>query len=357
MKRRTLGRTGLQVSEIGYGTWGIGNTSWIGADKRSSVQALIAAHDAGINFFDTAWVYGHGDAERLLGSVFGTSRDVIFASKVPPLNGAWPAIPGTRLSDVFPSRHVFEYLRKSLNNLHREAIDLYQFHVWNDEWCNDPKWPQLIDRLRRSGAVRFIGLSINDHQPENAIAALESGLIDTVQVIYNIFDQSPEDRLFPYCAAHGIGVIARVPFDEGGLTGQIRPDSTFPEGDFRNRYFEGNRKREVWERVQAIAEDLATSADQLPGIALRFCLSQPAVTTVIPGMRRAAHVLLNATASEQGPLSEEALQRLHAHRWVRNYYPPPVLRPRPPEPQMQHSSTLRSRIRSILRPPETPTSD
>lgn len=323
MNYRKLGRTGLMVSEIGFGTWGIGNTSWIGAEKRRSVQALIAAYDAGINLFDTAWVYGRGESERLLARVFGKSGHVIIASKVPPRNGVWPAMPGVPLREVFPRTHVLEYLRKTVSNLNRDAVDLYQFHVWNDHWIDDPEWPELIEELRRSGRARFVGISINDHQPENALTALATGMIDTVQVIYNIFDQSPEDRLFPYCMEHDIGVIARVPLDEGGLTGNIRPGTTFPERDFRNRYFEGERKREVWERVQRIAMDLGIGIARLPNLALRFCVSHPAVSTVIPGMRKAAHVRLNAAVTQEGPLPKDVLVKLRSHQWARNYYPPP----------------------------------
>lgn len=351
MNYRTLGRTGLRVSEVGFGTWGIGNTSWIGADKRSSVQALIAAHDAGINFFDTAWIYGHGESERLLARVFGKSNQVIIASKVPPRNHAWPAVSGIPLREVFPVSHVLEYLHKTTANLRRDAIDLYQFHVWNDQWISDPEWPELIRQLRRTGRVRFIGISVNDHEPDNALAALKTGMVDVVQVIYNIFDQSPEKHLFPFCSQHGIGVIARVPFDEGGLTGNIRPDTTFPDRDFRNRYFAGERKGEVWERVQRIAADAGISVEEMPNLALRFCLSSPTVSTTIAGMRKANHVRTNAAASDQGSLTEEMLRILRRHRWSRNYYPPPVVRSAAPDPEEQEHDTLRDRFRALFSKP------
>lgn len=321
MKYRNLGFTGLRVSEVGFSVWDIRNTSWLGADKRSAVQALIAAYDAGINFFDSAWVQGRGESERLLAQVFGKSANVIIASKVPPRNCIWPAAPTVPLRDVFPRTHVLEYLRKTVSNLRRDAVDLYQFHVWNDHWIEDPEWPELIEQLRRSGRARFIGISTNDHQPENALVALATGMIDTVQVIYNIFDQTPEDRLFPYCMTHGIGVIARVPFDEGGLTGEIRPDTVLPEQDFRSRYFEGDRKVEVWERVQGIAADMGISVSQLPNLALRFCLSHPAVSTVIPGIGEAVYVRSTAAAAEEDTLPVDIIQKLRTHRWERNYYP------------------------------------
>jgi aryl-alcohol dehydrogenase-like predicted oxidoreductase len=324
MKYRRLGRAGLQVSEVGFGAWGISKTSWIGADDQTSICALIAARDAGINFFDTALAYGHGHSERLLAKVFGKSEEIIVASKVPPMNQVWPAPGGIPLREAYPKWYVLESLRKSLTNLQREWIDLYQFHVWSDDWANDPQWLETVNEIRRSGQARFVGISINDHQPENVLKALETGLIDSVQVIYNVFDQSPEDRLFPYCQTHDIGVIARVPFDEGALTGAIHPGITFPAGDFRNYYFTGKRKQEVWERVQRLVSDVGIQLDQLPELALRFCFSHPTVSTVIPGMRIQAHVQSNVAAAEQGSLSEDMVNRLHKHRWVRNFYAPPT---------------------------------
>ena len=320
MKYRALGRTGLLVSEVGFGAWGIGQTSWIGADDETSVQALMAARDAGINFFDTALAYGSGHSERLLAQTFGKSRDMVIASKVPPKNGLWPAPSETPLQEAFPKAYVLECLGKTLANLQRETVDLYQFHVWWDGWAGESEWHETVQEIRRTGQARFIGISINDHQPTNVIRALETGLVDTVQVIYNIFDQSPEDELFPFCQKQGIAVIARVPFDEGGLTGKIRPGVTFPDGDFRNYYFAGKRKQEVWERVQRLAADTGVPLHDLPSLVLRFCISHPAVSTVIPGMRTAEHVVSNAATVNQGELAKEMLQLVRQHRWVRNYY-------------------------------------
>ncbi len=323
MKYRRLGRTGLRISEIGFGAWGIGQTSWIGAKDQDSIRALIAARDAGLNFFDTALAYGRGHSEQLIAQVFGKSHEVIIGSKVPPKNGLWPAASGVPLREAYPKSHVLECLQKTLSNLCRETIDLYQFHVWSDEWAGESEWLSTIEEITRSGMVKFIGISINDHQPENVIRALETKLVHSVQVIYNIFDQSPEDRLFPYCRAQDIGVIARVPFDEGALTGAIRPGVSFPIGDFRNYYFAGKRKQQVWKRVQLLVHDSETSVEQLSDLALRFCLSNPTVSTVIPGMRTPAHVLSNVSASDHGTLSENVVQRLRNHRWVRNFYAPP----------------------------------
>ncbi|HJS98139.1 MAG TPA: aldo/keto reductase [Terriglobales bacterium] len=320
MKYRQLGKTGLEVSEIGYGAWGIGQSEWVGAEDEVSLQALKAARDAGVNFFDTALAYGMGHSEQLIARAFGKSADVIIASKVPPKNFIWPAQPGIPLPDVFPKKYVLTSLDQTLKNLRRETVDLYQFHVWNDDWANNEEWLATVREIRASGKARFLGISINDHQPANSLKALATGLIDAVQVIYNIFDQSPDDKLLPYCQKHHIGVLARVPFDEGSLTGKIRPDTNFPKGDFRHQYFGGDRKQQVWDRLQRLTKDAAIPLDQLPQLALRFCLSHPAVSTVIPGMRSPAHVASNAAASDAGPLSPALLAKIHPHRWVRNFY-------------------------------------
>lgn len=321
MKYRELGRTGIQVSEIGFGAWGIGKSEWIGADDDTSLSTLKTARDCGINFFDTALAYGDGHSEQLLARAFGKSGDVVIASKVPPLNQVWPARSGTPLVKVFPRDYVLKSLEQSLANLKRERIDVYQFHVWNDEWADQEEWLNTLQDLRSSGKVRAVGLSINDHQPANSLKALATGLIDSVQVIYNIFDQSPEDKLFPYCRQNDIGVIVRVPFDEGSLTGNIRPDTTFVRNDFRNFYFKGSRKQEVWERISKILADTETSVADLPSLALRFCITDPTVSTVIPGMRTPERVHANVAVSDAGPLPQATMEKLRKHRWVRNYYP------------------------------------
>lgn len=320
MNYRRLGRTNLEVSEIGYGAWGIGRSQWVGAEDEISLKSLHAARDAGVNFFDTALAYGSGHSEQLLRRAFGTSPEVLIASKVPPKNMIWPAQPGSALKDVFPRKYALDCLDKTLANLGRESVDLYQFHVWNDDWAADEEWQSTAREMRSSGKARFIGISINDHQPANSLKALATGLIDVVQVIYNMFDQSPEDELLPYCRKNNIGVIARVPFDEGALTGKIGPDTKFPAGDFRNQYFGGKRKQEVWDHIQKLVQDTEIPLGQLPREALRYCLSDPAVSTVIPGMRTPAHVAANVAASELGPLAPALLTKLRRHRWVRNYY-------------------------------------
>jgi aryl-alcohol dehydrogenase-like predicted oxidoreductase len=321
MRYRALGKTGLEVSELGFGAWGIGGTMWIGADDDESLRAVRLAIEHGVNFLDTAYGYGDGHSEQLVGAAVRDSAETVYvASKIPPKNMQWPARPGARAEEAFPADWIVACTERSLQNLGLETIDVQQFHVWSDEWVGQGNWLDGIDRLKRDGKIRFFGVSINDHQPENAIRLVESGLVDTVQVIYNVFDQSPEDVLFPAVETARVGVIVRVPLDEGALTGSVRPETTFPEGDFRNRYFAGERKREVWERVQAIARDLDVEVERLAEIALRFCLSHPAASVVIPGMRSTRNVERNARAASAGPLEENQLTTLRRHRWVVDLY-------------------------------------
>jgi len=322
MKHRKLGRTGFDVSEIGYGAWGISGAQWIGATTNDSLHALRIAIEQGIDFIDTALAYGDGVSERLVGQVVRDAGGrVRVATKVPPKNRIWPARPGVGIEDVFPYDYIMESTEESLRNLNMDCVDLQQLHVWNPEWIQRDEWRRAFEKLKSSGKARAVGISINDHQPDTAIELIETGLIDTVQVIYNVFDQTPETNLFPACLKHNIGVIARVPFDEGSLTGRINESTVFPEGDFRNGYFKGDRKKQVAEHVDAIVRDLdLDDATGLPGIAMRFCLSSPAVSTVIPGMRSVSSVSGNVVASGQGPLPPEVIAILRRHAWNRNFY-------------------------------------
>jgi aryl-alcohol dehydrogenase-like predicted oxidoreductase len=322
MLHRKLGRTGFDVSEIGYGAWGISGIQWIGSSTQDALAALRAAVAGSIDFIDTALAYGDGISERLVGQVVReTGGRVRVATKVPPKNRLWPARAGIGIEEVFPYDYIIECVEESLGNLNLEAIDLLQLHVWNPDWVDRDEWRRAFEVLKKSGKVRAVGVSLNDHQPDTGLGIIETGLIDTVQVIYNIFDQTPEEKLFPACQKHNIGVIARVPFDEGALTGRITPTTVFPEGDFRNQYFRGERKQQVAERVAALLSDLnLTAADALPTVALRFCLSSPVVSTVIPGMRSLSNVARNIMASGQGPLPSDLHDILRRHRWERNFY-------------------------------------
>ena len=293
----------------------------MGARDEESLAALRLAVSLGLNFIDTALAYGDGHSEQLVGRVVRESAGKIYvATKVPPKNRIWPARAGIPLQQVFPEDYVVQSTETSLRNLGLETIDLQQLHVWNPEWTAREEWRNAFDRLKRSGKVRAVGVSINDHQPDTALDLIDTGLIDTVQVIYNIFDQTPQQRLFPKCIEKDIGVLARVPFDEGSLTGNITGSTTFPPGDFRNHYFRGDRKRQVEEHIGALLNDLKFTRDKLPETALRFCISPPAVSTAIPGMRSRRSVEANCRVPDEGALSPDVLDRLKHHAWTRNFY-------------------------------------
>lgn len=321
MEYRPFGSTGIEVSAIGFGAWGISGAQWIGADDRESLRALERAISEGVNFIDTARAYGDGHSERLVGRVVeGVSERVYVATKVPPKNLIWPAPDGISVDEVFPGEHVRSSTEASLRHLGMESVDLLQLHVWHDAWIGEGDWLETIQALRDEGKIRHFGISMNDHQPANGLQAVRERLVDSVQVIYNVFDQSPADELFPACREQGVAVIVRVALDEGGLTGRITADSEFPDGDFRNHYFGGDRARQVEERVNAIAADLGIETGEMAATALRFVLSEPAVSTVIPGMRSVRNVERNVAIADGRGLPAEQVEKLRSHRWERNFY-------------------------------------
>ena len=318
MRYRTFGRTGWQVSEVGYGMWGMGG--WTGSDDEESLAALEQAIALGCNFFDTAWAYGQGHSERLLGQVIKRANlersTILVATKVPPKNLTWPGKASTPIGEVFPPDHIRAYTEKSLKNLGVDTIDLQQLHVWSDAWADDPGWQRAVRTLKDERLVRAFGISVNRWEPANVLRALDTGLVDSVQVVYNIFDQAPEDKLFPYCQEHGIAVIARVPFDEGSLTGTLTRGATWPDGDFRNVYFKAPNLADTLERIERL-RPLVPEGMDLPELALRFIVHHPAVSTSIPGMRKPRHVERNLAASDGEPLPPRLLHALKAHRWDR----------------------------------------
>jgi aryl-alcohol dehydrogenase-like predicted oxidoreductase len=329
MKYRQFGRTGWQVSDIGYGMWGMG--SWSNSDDEESLSSLQAAVDSGCNFFDTAYAYGEGHSENLLGQIVKANSDkrLFTATKVPPKNQRWPALPEFTLEECFPPDHIEEYVHRSLKNAGLEKFDLVQLHVWQDHWVEDESWARKLDDLRSQGLIGATGISINRWEPWNGIRAVRKGLVDAVQVIYNIFDQNPEDELFPACAEMNVAVIARVPFDEGTLTGTLTKESKWPEGDWRNTYFVPENLNASVARADALKQLLGewntnhTNGAKLsmPEMALRFILSNPTVSTIIPGMRKLRHVESNVAASDAGPLPDELREKLKVHRWVRKPAP------------------------------------
>ncbi len=321
MKYRKLGKTGIDVSEIGYGAWGIGGQQWLGGQDDESIAALRRAIELGLTFIDTALAYGKGHSEKLVGEIVkSTPHKIWVATKIPPKNQLWPARPGIGIEEAFPYDWSVKCTERSLTNLGTDTIDLQQFHVWNPEWIKQDEWRRTIEDLKKSGKVRHFGISINDHQPDSAIDLIKSGMIDTVQVIYNIFDQTPEMGLFPICQRMGIGVLARVPLDEGTLTGTLTPETTFEPGDFRAHYFRGNHLAQAVQHAEALKKELVDQTDTLAETALRYIISHPAVSTVIPGMRRISTVESSMSVSAKGPLPGSLLQRLSKHAWNKNFY-------------------------------------
>lgn len=316
MKYRRFGRTGWKVSELGYGMWGMGG--WTGSDDDRSMRSLQRAVDLGCNFFDTAWAYGSGRSEALLGKLVkaNPSRKLFTATKIPPRNSKWPSRREFTAAECFPPDHIEQFVHYSLENADIEHFDLIQFHTWEDGWLSDSRWIQKLDALRQQGLINAIGISINRWEPWNGVKAVRSGLIDAVQVIYNIFDQNPEDELFPACEDMDVAVIARVPFDEGSLTGNLTMDSRWPTGDWRNSYFvPENLEASVGhaENLKSLVPDGMT----MPEMALRFILNNDSVSTIIPGMRSERHVEMNMVTSDSGPLPAKLHKKLREHRWDR----------------------------------------
>jgi aryl-alcohol dehydrogenase-like predicted oxidoreductase len=316
MHYRLFGRLGWRVSEIGYGMWGM--AGWSGSDDEESQRSLDHAVSLGCNFFDTAWAYGDGKSERLLGALLKRhpTQRLYAATKIPPKNRKWPARDEYALDEVFSPDYIREYTELSLRNLDVPTIDLLQFHVWTDAWATDERWQKAVSALKDEGLIRGFGISINRWQPANVLKALATDLIDSVQVVYNIFDQSPEDELFPECERRNIAVIGRVPFDEGGLTGTLTQDSTWPDGDFRNIYFQPENLRNTLARV-ATLQPVVPEGMTLPELALRHILQNPAVSTVIPGMRKLRHVESNLRVSDGEDLPAPLMTELKRHRWDR----------------------------------------
>jgi aryl-alcohol dehydrogenase-like predicted oxidoreductase len=327
MKYRRFGRTGWDVSEMGYGMWGM--ASWSNSNDDESLRSLQAAVDLGVNFFDTAYAYGNGHSESLLGQLVkaNPARKLYTASKIPPKTLQWPAPPASTLKESYPADHVEEYVHRSLENSRLEQLDLMQFHTWNDDWMRDDRWFYKLDDLRSQKLIKAIGISINRWEPWNGLRAVRSGQIDSVQVIYNIFDQNPEDELFSACREMNVAVIARVPFDEGTLTGTLTKESRWPEGDWRNTYFVPENLIPSVEKADEIKKVLdewnreRSTNITMPELALRFILNNPDVSTIIPGMRKLHHVEANVAASDAGPLPAELHEKLRAFRWVRKPAP------------------------------------
>lgn len=316
MNYRRFGKTDWHVSEIGYGMWGL--AGWKETDQNEVLNALEKSVELGCNFYDTAWGYGAGASEEILGNLMKrhASKRLYFATKIPPKNFKWPSKANYTLEECFPASHIIEYTEKSLKNLNVECIDLQQFHVWEDSWAHHDDWKRAIEKLKAEGKVKHFGISVNRWEPDNILNTLQTGFIDAVQVIYNIFDQNPEDNLFPLCRKLDIGVIARVPFDEGTLTGTITKDTIFPKDDWRATYFVPENLNSSIDHADALRPLIPTGMT-MAEMALRFILCNDNVHTIIPGMRKVRNVEANIATSD-GKILEQVLElKLKNHRWDR----------------------------------------
>lgn len=326
MKYRTLGKTNLKVSEVGYGTWQFANDDdcWVGASRKESEKSLLTAIDNGLNFIDSARSYGDGLAEKWIGEIIkNRSRgDLVIASKMHPMNWQWPARKGIDIQETFPKKHILEQVESSLKDLQTDYLDLIYFHVWQDYWIKENEWKETIQNLTKQGKVKYWGISTNNYEPTNCIKACDTGLITVVQTIFNIFCQEPVQTLFPYINENNIGLVARVPLDEGGLGGNFDKDTIFEKGDFRSSYFTKERLIELEKRLIPLKKlvDESDEVESLPELALRFILSFSEVSSVIPGMRKTKHVLDNTTLSDKPRLLDNLLSELEKHSWERNFY-------------------------------------
>ena len=320
MQYRQFGKHGFKVSEIGHGLWGMGG--WSDAEDKQSMDALQLSLELGCNFYDTAWAYGDGHSENLLRDLVRNNpgKGIIIATKVPPKNREWPANANQNIKDTYPAEHIVDYTKRSLENLGVDRIDIQQLHTWDDTWTESDEWQKAAEQLKREGLIRLFGLSLNRWEPWNGLKAIRTGKVDSIQVIYNIFDQAPEDELYPLCLEMGVGVLARVPLDEGGLSGKLTKDTRFPEDDWRAVYFGPENLGPTVDRADAIKKELPAGMT-LPELAMRFSISHPAVSTSIPGMRKAEHVRMNIALSDGVELGDDLIGKMRTHRWDRKVAP------------------------------------
>jgi aryl-alcohol dehydrogenase-like predicted oxidoreductase len=320
MEYRNFGRSEIKISEIGHGLWGVAD--WTGSSDKECLDSMELSLELGCNIYDTAAAYGDGHSEKLLAQLIKNNpeKEIVVATKVAPKNDKWPADPKDRIEDVFPKQHIIDYTKRSQDYLGIDRIDIQQLHVWDDSWTENSNWRDAAQQLKEEGLIRLFGLSLNRWEPWNGLKAIRTGSVDSVQVIYNIFDQAPEDELFPLCQEMGVGVIARVPLDEGGLVGKLTKDTKFPKDDWRSHYFGPENLPQTVDRAEALKK-IVPKGMSLPELAMRFSISHPAVSTSIPGMRKPENVRQNIAVSDGEPLPPELIEKLRAHRWDRKVAP------------------------------------
>ncbi|MBN1834713.1 MAG: aldo/keto reductase [Spirochaetales bacterium] len=322
MKHRPFGKTGLEVSEIGFGAWAIGG-SWGSQRDEDSIKALHRALDLGVNFIDTAAGYGDGRSERIVGKVLrerGEQGRVVVTTKTPPASGPWPPSPYCRWQDRYSEEYLRANVEERLRNLGTETLDVLLLHTWTRAWNRDPQPLEILSKLKKEGKLRFFGVSTPEHDQNALVQLMRDGRLDAVEVIYNIFEQEPAAEFLPEAAEKGVGVIARMPFDESALTGKLTESTRFEEGDFRNNYFMGDRLSRTVREVRKVAADLEGSGYTLPQAAIRFVLAHRAVSLTIPGMRNLQQVEANVGVSELPDMPEDLQRRLRAHNWRRAFW-------------------------------------
>lgn len=321
MKYRTMGRTGYKVSEISFGAWQIGGGSWGTQSDEDSIKALNSAIEKGVNFIDTAQGYGNGKSEKIIGKfIRDIDKRIYIATKTPPLSGTWPPSPYSKAEECYPESYIRSNIDERLKNLGIDKLDILLLHTWTRAWNSNPTPLKILEKIKNEGKIDYIGISTPEHDQNSVIDLMRNGLIDVVEVIYNIFEQEPVAEFFPTAEKYGVGLIGRVPFDEGSLTGKYNINTIFEEGDFRRKYFAGDRLKKTLERVEKVKEDIKSTGLTLPQVALLFVLNQPSISTVIPGMRNVNQVQLNTAVSDIPPLSEDIVIKLRKHNWLKAFW-------------------------------------
>lgn len=320
MKYRKFGKSGPEISEIGFGAWAIGG-SWGEQSDKDSLEALATALGKGVNFIDTAAGYGNGRSERIIGEFLKNRPEKVYVcTKTPPAPGKWPPSPYCRIQERYSEKYLRENVEERMKNLQVESLDVLLLHTWTRAWNDKPKALEILQKMKSEGLINQVGISTPEHDQNCVIQLMRDGMVDVLQVIYNIFEQEPAAQLFPVAVETGTGIIVRVAFDEGVLTGKYKGNETFAPDDFRSNYFAGDRLERGVRRTEAIKKEFKDSGFTMPGLALKFALSPEAVSTVIPGIRNKQQALMNTLISELPELSEDQMLRLREHSWNRGFW-------------------------------------
>ncbi|ALI56543.1 aldo/keto reductase [Celeribacter marinus] len=323
MKYRPFGRTGWNVSEIGFGGWQIGG-AWGKVDDRASVRTLLHAFEKGINFVDTAQLYGEGHSEAVIGEALKQwSGDKIYvATKAQPTVWPSPDDANPLFRGRFPEWHLRENVENSLRRLGVEQLDLFQLHCWGPTGHKELDWLETLNDLRAEGKIDQIGVSLRDNKPNEGVDLARLGLVASQQVIFNMFEQSPREVLFPAAKASDTAIIARVPLDSGSLVGHWTPNSYggWEVGSQQHQMFRGDRFAQTLERLDKLKAEIGDAFPTLAEAAMRYVLSHDSVSVLIPGMKTPQEVDMNVAYSDGGHMSDAFIARLVKHAWQRNFY-------------------------------------